>query len=43
MLIIKELIKGTSILMFLILLIVLTSQSFNIKEEWFLRRRGKVG
>jgi hypothetical protein len=42
MLIIKELIKGTSVLMFLMLLMVLTSQSFNIKEEWFLRRRGKA-
>jgi hypothetical protein len=42
-LIIKELIKGTSVLMFLMLLIVLTSQSFNIKEEWFLERRGKAG
>jgi hypothetical protein len=42
-LIIKELIKGTSVLMFLILLIVLTSLSFNIKKGWFLGRRGKVG
>jgi hypothetical protein len=31
-LIIKELIKGMSVLMFLMLLMVLTSQSFNIKE-----------
>jgi hypothetical protein len=42
-LIIKELIKGTFVLMFLMLLMVLISQSFNIKEGWFLRRRGKVG
>jgi hypothetical protein len=42
-LIIKELIKGMSVLMFLMLLIVLTFQSFNIKKEWFLGRRGKAG
>jgi hypothetical protein len=42
-LIIKELIKGTSVLMFLMLLIVLISQSFNIKEGWFPGRRGKAG
>jgi hypothetical protein len=42
-LIIKELIKKTSVLMFLMLLIVLISQSFNIKKGWFLRKRGKAG
>jgi hypothetical protein len=42
-LIIKELIKGMFVLMFLMLLMVLIFQSFNIKEGWFLGRRGKAG
>jgi hypothetical protein len=41
-LIIKELIKGTSVLILLIVLMVLMSQSFNIKKEWFLEKRGKA-
>jgi hypothetical protein len=42
-LIIVELIKGTSILMILIELIVLTSQSFIIKEGWFYKKENNRG
>ena len=42
-LIIVELIKGTSILMILIELMVLTSQSFIIKEEWFCKKEDNRG
>jgi hypothetical protein len=42
-LIIVELIKGTSILMILMKLMVLTSQSFIIKEGWFYKKEDDRG
>jgi len=42
-LIIVELIKGTSVLMILMELMVLTSQSFIIKEEWFYKKEDDGG
>jgi hypothetical protein len=42
-LIIVELMKGTSVLMILIELMVLTSQSFVIKEGWFCKKEDDRG
>jgi hypothetical protein len=42
-LIILELIKGMSILIILIKLMVLTSQSFIIKEGWFYKKEDNGG
>jgi hypothetical protein len=42
-LIMVELIKGTSILMILMELMVLTSQSFIIKEGWFYKKEDDGG
>jgi hypothetical protein len=42
-LIIVELIKGTSVLIILMELMVLTSQSFIIKEGWFYKKKDNRG
>jgi hypothetical protein len=38
-----ELIKGTSVFMILMKLMVLTSQSFVIKKEWFCKKEDDEG